>query len=160
MSTNKQTLIPGIGNLLMGDEGVGVHAIVRLEKEKLPATVQCVDGGTGGFHLLSYFHEYDPIILIDATIDEKAVGTLSVIQPQFATDFPRTLSAHDIGLRDLIETAILSAPLPKIFLITISIYEMRSMVMDLSPEVEASLPTIVEAVWKILNSLTEVTQNN
>lgn len=150
MSEKKETLVLGIGNYLMGDEGVGVHAIEALLKEKIPENVRLVDGGTGGFHLLSFFHDYDPLILIDATMDEEPVGTVRLIEPRFASDFPRTLSAHDIGLRDLIETAILSAPLPKIYLIVISIREIRSMVMDLSPEIAQTIPAIVQMVKKIV----------
>ena len=48
-------LILGIGNHLLGDEGVGVHAIRCLEKEAFPSSVRLVDGGTGGFHLLFFF---------------------------------------------------------------------------------------------------------
>ncbi len=150
MSEKKETLVLGIGNYLMGDEGVGVHAIEVLLKENFPENVHLIDGGTGGFHLLSFFHDYDPLILIDATMDEEPVGTVRLIEPRFASDFPRTLSAHDIGLRDLIETAILSAPLPKIYLIVISIREIRSMVMDLSPEIAQTIPAIVQMVKKIV----------
>jgi hydrogenase maturation protease len=150
MSDKKETLVLGIGNYLMGDEGVGVHAIEALLKEKFPENVHLVDGGTGGFHLLSFFHDYDPLILIDATMDEEPVGTIRLIEPRFASDFPRTLSAHDIGLRDLIETAILSAPLPKIYLIVISIREIRSMVTDLSPDIAQTIPAIVQMVKKIV----------
>ena len=53
MECSPRLLVLGIGNLLMGDEGVGVHAIRALEKERLPAGVEMLDGGTGGFHLLS-----------------------------------------------------------------------------------------------------------
>ena len=152
MDTTKQTLILGIGNYLMGDEGIGVHAIEALSKEQFPENVRLVDGGTGGFHLLSFFHEYDPLIIIDATMDDQPVGTVRVIQPRFASDFPRTLSAHDIGLRDLIETAILTAPLPKIYLIVVSIHEIRSMVTDLSFEIEQTIPKIVQIVKEILGN--------
>jgi hydrogenase maturation protease len=148
----KRTLILGVGNLLMGDEGVGVHAIKQLQTEKLPENVALLDGGTGGFHLLSLFQEYDPIILVDATMDGKPAGTVAVTQPRFASDFPRTLSAHDIGLRDLLESAQLVGPLPKLFLITVSIQEIRSMVMELSDPIQRSLAGVVDAVHDILRT--------
>lgn len=148
----KQALILGVGNLLMGDEGVGVHAVKQLESEKFSKNVEFLDGGTGGFHLLSLFQEYDPIILIDATMDGKPVGTVTVTQPRFASDFPRTLSAHDIGLRDLLESAQLVGPLPELFLITVSIHEIRSMVMELSDPVQRSLASVAEAVHNIVKN--------
>ena len=130
----------------MGDEGGGVHAIRLLERAGLPDDVTVVDGGTGGFHLLSYFSDYDPLILIDATMDGQPPGAVSVIEPRQASDFPRALTAHDIGLRDLIEAAVLTGPLPRVWLVTVSIPEMQSMQTRLSPPVANSLPAVVERV--------------
>jgi len=124
----------------MGDEGVGVHAVHRLEQAPLPAGVAVVDGGTGGFHLLEYLTDYDPIVLIDATMDGRPAGTITVLEPKYATDFPRALTAHDIGLRDLIEAAILTGPLPKIWLVTISIDEIQPMSLEMSREVALAIP--------------------
>jgi hydrogenase maturation protease len=149
----KRTLILGVGNLLMGDEGVGVHAIKQLEAGEFSGNVDLLDGGTGGFHLLSLFEDYDPIVLIDATMDGKPVGTVTLIQPKFASDFPRTLSAHDIGLRDLLESAQLIGPLPKLYLITISIDNIQSMSMKLSEQVQRSIPEVVSTVLGVLRSL-------
>jgi hydrogenase maturation protease len=148
----KKILVLGVGNLLMGDEGVGIHAITALGSNAFPANVRLLDGGTGGFHLLSLFEEHDPIIIIDATMDGKDAGTVTLTEPKFASDFPRTLSAHDIGLRDLIESAALTRELPKMFLIAISIKEIRSMVTDLSPDVAQALPKVVETVERLLKS--------
>jgi hydrogenase maturation protease len=136
------TLVLGIGNLLMGDEGVGVHAIRALETDAWPAAVTLLDGGTGGFHLLSYLRDYPSIILIDATTDGQSPGTVSVIRPRYASDFPRSLTAHDIGLRDLIDATVLLGELPVIDLVTISIEAIAPMVTTLSPPVAASIPRV------------------
>jgi len=146
-------LILGIGNYLLGDEGVGVHAIRGLEKEDLPPSVRLVDGGTGGFHLLSFFSDYDPIVMIDATMDGAPPGTVRLLEPRFASDFPRALSAHDIGLRDLIEAAALLAPLPKIYLITVSIEALQNMRTELTPAVARSLPHLTRRLTSLVNSL-------
>jgi hydrogenase maturation protease len=146
----RRPLVMGVGNVLMGDEGVGVHAARLLEEQQLPGLPTVLDGGTGGFHLLSLFEEYDPIILIDATMDGRPAGTVTLLQPKFASDFPRTLSAHDIGLRDLLETAGLLGPLPTMYLITISIDRIQSMCMELSAPVAASLGQVGEMVREVL----------
>lgn len=143
-------LILGIGNLLMGDEGVGVRAIERLEHEGWPDDVTLVDGGTGGFHLLEYLQEFSPVVMIDATLDGKPAGSVSVLRPKFASDFPRALTAHDIGLRDLVESAALLGPLPDITLVTVSIAEIQSMVTTLSPAVEAALPAVAALVRQLV----------
>jgi len=147
---SRRTLVLGIGNLLMGDEGVGVHAVQELPPEALGPQVTVVDGGTGGFHLLSYFSDYDPIIMIDATIDGRPPGTVSLIEPRYASDFPRSLTAHDIGLRDLIESAALLGPLPKIYLITVSVGELQPMETTLSEPVREAIPRVHELVSELL----------
>ncbi len=148
----ERILILGVGNVLLGDEGVGVHAARRLGAFPFPPGVTVVDGGTGGFHLLPYFDDCDSMIMIDAAMDGQRPGTVSVLEPRFASDFPKALSAHDIGLRDLVESAVLLDSLPRIHLITVSIEEMQPMCMELSPPVSESLPGIEHAVCSILSN--------
>jgi len=139
-------LVLGIGNLLMGDEGVGVRAIEFMRDEIWPADVTLVDGGTGGFHLLDYLSAEAPLVMIDATLDGQAPGTVSVLHPRYASDFPRALSAHDIGLRDLVEAAQLTGAFPDIDLVTVSIAEIKPMELALSPAVQAALPAVRDTV--------------
>lgn len=143
MDADAHVLVLGIGNLLMGDEGVGVHVVRALASVDLPPNVTVVDGGTGGFHLLSYLQDFNPIVLVDATMDGQPPGTVSVTEPRYPTDFPRSLTAHDIGLRDLIEAAALTGPLPRMRLVTVSVAELQPMTMTLSPEIAASVPEVV-----------------
>ena len=143
---SRGTLVLGIGNLLMGDEGVGVRAVEHLQREGGLPNVTIVDGGTGGFHLLEYLQDFSPIVMIDATMDGQPAGTVAVLRPRYASDFPRSLTAHDIGLRDLVEAAALLGPMPAITLITVSIAEIKSMVTTLSPEVAAALPEVAALV--------------
>ena len=141
-----QILVMGVGNVLMGDEGVGVHAVRLLEREPWPAHVSLLDGGTGGFHLLSHFSGCDVLVMIDATLDGKPAGTVSVIEPKYASDFPRSLSAHDIGLKDLVESAALLKMLPRVRLVTVSVDELQNMELTLSTPVAAALPRVVQVV--------------
>ena len=152
MSTRTgRTLVLGIGNLLMGDEGIGVHAIRRLESSApLPEGVDVVDGGTGGFHLLSYFEEYGSIIMIDATMDGRPPGTIRTLKPRFASDYPKTLTAHDIGLKDLVETAAILQHSPDITLITVSIETMQPMETELSAEVASCMAELERLVRDLL----------
>lgn len=152
----KKILILGIGNLLMGDEGVGVHTIKTLEGKSFPDDIDILDGGTGGFHLMAYFQEYENIIMIDATMDKKPAGTVSLIEPKFASDFPKTLSAHDIGLKDMIESVTILGTLPKIYLITVTIDTIQPMQMELSAKVKDAIPEVIEkidALVSVINNL-------
>jgi hydrogenase maturation protease len=146
-------LVLGIGNLLMGDEGVGVHAVRALAAEGLPPGVTAVDGGTGGLHLLPWLEAFDRIVMIDATLDERPAGTVSVIEPRYPADFPRTLTAHDIGLRDLVEAASLMGTTPAIRLVTVSVDHLQPMDTGLSPAVAAALPEVLAAVRSQIEAL-------
>jgi len=146
-------LIMGVGNVLMGDEGVGVHAVRALEAKAWPPHVSLLDGGTGGFHLLSTFGECDVLVMIDATLDDRPPGTVSIIEPRYASDFPKALSAHDIGLKDLVESAALLRMMPRVMLVTISVADLQPMQMTMSPEVEASLPAVVDIVTQQIAGL-------
>jgi hydrogenase maturation protease len=153
-------LIMGVGNLLMGDEGVGVHAVRRLEERPWPSGVTLLDGGTGGFHLLSHLGDCDVLILIDATLDDRPPGTVSIIRPRYASDFPRALSAHDIGLKDLIDSAAILGILPEVRLVTISVAALQPMQLTMSPEVEASLPHVATAVTDLVSDLSGTTRSS
>ena len=146
-------LILGVGNYLMGDEGVGVHLIQEMAKLDLPDYIDILDGGTGGFLLLSYFEAYKTIIFVDATMDGKPEGTISLIRPKFASDFPSALSVHDVGLKDMIEAVYLMDSKPNIPLFTITINEMTPMTIGLSPNVEQAIPKTIEQILKLSEKL-------
>lgn len=148
-------LVLGIGNWLMGDEGVGVHAVRHYGAGPLPPGVTALDGGTGGFHLLSYLQDFSRVVMIDATMDGAPDGTVTVLRPRYASDYPRALSAHDIGLRDLIESAALLGPLPDVDLITVSVSAVRPMSTDLSPAVRHALPLVLARVAALVARVPE-----
>ena len=146
-------LVLGIGNLLMGDEGVGVHLAQRLAEQPLPSGIDVLDGGTGGFHLTNYFTSYPCLILIDATLDERPPGTIRLLEPRFSSDFPRSMSTHDIGLRDLLEGLQVMGQMPKVYLFAVSIAELQEMHIGLSPEVEKVMPELEERVKLLAGEL-------
>ncbi len=149
----KKILIMGMGNILLSDEGVGVRAVEYIQDQPLPGNVDLLDGGTGGFTLLPEIMKYDEVILIDATLDDRPPGTIRVIRPRFAADFPKAMSTHDIGLKDLIESASIMGKLPPLHLIVVTIPGFQPMDMDLSPEIKKVLPEIYQTALKILDKI-------
>ena len=149
-STGKKpkVLILGIGNILMGDEGVGVHVVNSLEKAALPADVEVLDGGVGSFLLLEPMQDADKVILIDATIDGQMAGSVRRITPKYSKDYPKTLTAHDIGLKDLIDVFYLLGDSPEVTLFAVSIPSLQDMHMELSPELEQAVPRVARMVME------------
>ena len=86
------------------------------------------------------------MILIDAARDGAPPGTVTRFRARVAADFPSALGAHDIRLRDLIAAAAVLGPLPEIDVVTVSIAELKSMTLELSPPVAAALPEVARRV--------------
>jgi hydrogenase maturation protease len=143
-------LILGIGNYLMADEGIGVHFAQRLSETELPPGVDVLDGGTGGFHLLEYFERYARVIIIDATLDGRPPGTIRLIKPRFAADFPQAMSTHDIGLKDLVGALQLLDRMPEIDLFVVSIRSIQDQGIELTEDMEGILEQLEEEIHSVI----------
>ncbi len=135
MTNNRvKILVLGLGNVLMSDEGIGVHVVRALEKHTLPAGVECLDGGTGGFILLEPMQNADRVLLIDAADDGNPPGTVTRTTPRFSHDYPPTLTAHDIGIKDLLDAFYIQGGGPEVVLYAITIDPHQPISMSLSAE--------------------------
>ncbi len=152
MSTQKRTLVLGLGNVIMGDEGVGVHVVRALEKHTLPKAIECLDGGTGGFILLEPLQAADHIVLIDATDDGNPPGTVTRTTPRFSRDYPPTLTAHDIGVKDLLDAFYMQAGEREVVLYAISIDPKQTISMELSEECAKARDEAVQRILAELNN--------
>ena len=152
--SHKKTLVLGLGNVIMGDEGVGVHVVRAIEKHALPAGVECLDGGTGGFILLEPLQSADRIILIDAAADGNPPGTVTRTTPRFSKDYPPTLTAHDIGVKDLLDVFYMQGGTREVTLYAIAIDPKQPISMELS---ETVAKAAAEAEQRILAELKAAT---
>lgn len=152
-SNGNDILVLGIGNYLMGDEGVGVHFINRIDAAKFPDKISFIDGGTGGFTLIPYIENHKQVIIVDATMDGKEEGTITLLKPKFSNDFPVALSGHNFGLKDMVEILTMFDTMPEIYLYTITISKMEPMFMHLSPKVDAAIEKVTEEILKLTNQL-------
>jgi hydrogenase maturation protease len=137
-SSGPKTLVLGLGNILMADEGVGVHVLRALEMHPLPLDVECLDGGTGGFILLDPMQSADRILMIDAAADGNPVGTVTRTVPRFSRDYPPTLTAHDVGIKDLLDLFYMLDGGREVVLYAITIDPQQPISMSLSPKIAAA----------------------
>jgi len=105
--SNLKTAVLGVGNILMQDEGVGVHLIQELmEKYSFDPHVQLIDGGVMGIDLLPYFDEYDRMIILDAVDFDKEPGFINVFENEnILALFTTKMSLHHLGLKDVLSYA-------------------------------------------------------
>ncbi len=136
----------------MGDEGVGVHVVRALEKHALPANVECLDGGTGGFVLLEPLQSAGRILIVDAAADGNPPGTVTRTTPRFSRDYPPTLTAHDIGVKDLLDVFYIQGGGPDVVLYAIAIDPQQPISMELSPIAAKAAERAVERILAELES--------
>jgi hydrogenase maturation protease len=110
-----ETLILGIGNTLLTDEGAGIHALNRLQSEysDIP-NLTFIDGGTLSFTLAVWIEDCTNLIVFDATELKQPAGTVNVFVGAEMDNFLGTTkrSAHEVGLIDLMDIARLTEHLP------------------------------------------------
>jgi hydrogenase maturation protease len=148
------TLVIGLGNPLMGDDGAGVAVIERLRDDwDLPEEVELIDGGTWGMNLLPLVESARRLILVDAIRSGMAPGTLTVLERrELPRYFSLKLSPHQIDLREVLALAELRGALPD-ELVAVGIEPERvEMEMSLSPRVSAGLAKMVDLVVERLES--------
>jgi len=147
----KEILILGVGNVLLGDEGVGVHLIEELEKIDLPPTVELVDGGTAAFDLIPYFQEKKRVIILDALKVSDSPGSVYRFEKKDLLewrDFP-PLSLHQVELPEIFNLLRLLGQEPeRIVIIGVVPKEPLSWGCNLSDEVRDKLPSIINIILK------------
>jgi len=104
----------GIGNILLSDDGVGVHAVNKLSSEyQFPGNVELIDGGTKGLDLLPLFENRERVLIIDAANFKKEPGTIDSVEGDRIPSFLSSkLSVHQIGLPDMLFAAKLMDIMP------------------------------------------------
>jgi len=149
----KNILVLGLGNILLGDEGVGVRVIEQLLSRSLPDEIEVIDGGTAGYELINFFEGKEKVIIVDAVKTNDTPGSvykmdLSVVQE----DETVQLSLHQIGLKNVFKMASMMDLNPEVTLIGIVPKNYQDYNIGLSKEVEKAIPLAIETVLKELES--------
>lgn len=92
------TLVLGLGNILLRDEGVGVRVVEAMEQLALPPDVELFDGATAGLDLLDVLAERRKVIVIDAIDGESEPGTVLRLTPdELVFQHDQQVSLHELG---------------------------------------------------------------
>jgi len=152
MTEVKDILILGIGNLLLKDEGVGVHVVNKMKEMSVPDNVEVLDGGTAGLDLVDFIEGYKKLIVIDAVNAGEKPGTLYRLTEENLDIKPKAISSfHEIDFIDALHMSeIVNSKPEEIVVIGIEPKDMSSG-LELSPEIEERIPEIIKLVMKELN---------
>ena len=149
-----KTLVLGIGNTLLKDEGVGIHVIRALVRSGPPADgVEYLDGGTLSFTLAGPIEEAEQLIVVDAARFDAPPGTLRILEGEAMDAFVsgnRKASVHEVGLTDLMAIAKLTGRWPgRRALVAIQPREV-DWGEHCSPEVAAAVPEACRLIRDLL----------
>jgi hydrogenase maturation protease len=110
----------GIGNMLLKDDGIGVHIVNELLKESYPQNVDIVDGGTAILDLLDVFVKNDKIIVVDTLKGGHEPGTIYKVTPEeMGEHIKANSSLHDVQVLDMLKNAKLLGYNPEVIIIGI-----------------------------------------
>ena len=142
------TLVLGIGNVLLTDEGVGVRSLNELERRyTFSDDVELLDGGTSGIELLRHIEGRDNLIIIDAMTYDQPPGSVYRVESEDVPSVFRTrISPHQLGLSDLLAAALLTDCMPPGLVLFGVEPESVDIGLELTETVEKSLPKLIKVV--------------
>jgi hydrogenase maturation protease len=141
-------LVLGVGNVLMGDDSIGVRVVDEIERRfQIPEGVEVLDGGTAGFELLSHIRNREYLIIIDAIKSGMPPGTVVRVEGEdVPARFMTRISPHQLGLSDVLAAATVSGELPK-QMVLFGIEPKRiELGFTLSDEVKENFEKLIETV--------------
>jgi len=146
-------LILGVGNLLMTDDGFGVHVINELRKYPFPPNVNLIEAGIVSHQLIPQFHDSDLLIFIDAIEAGDTPGSIFRFRPEemrFMTHLKTSL--HDISLIDVLNMTELTGEKPETIIIAVQPKDVKTCSMELNEEIRAVIPKVIKLVIDELKS--------
>jgi hydrogenase maturation protease len=150
--TTPRIVVIGVGNLLMKDEGIGIHAVKALQEIDLPPDVELIDGGTSP-DLIAYTRAGDKMIIIDAAKAGGEPGTVYRYRPEDLTAGKGILtSAHEMGVVENLKLMDLTGNEPQETVVIGIEPKEIDWGTELSPELQKRLPDIVQAVLREINA--------
>jgi hydrogenase maturation protease len=151
----------GLGNLMLTDDGIGIHAIRMLSVDsRVPRNVQIIEGGTLGLDLLHSLREVTHLLAVDAVDTGAAPGTLSRFADAELTGLPIAKSVHLLGFADLLGSLRLLEDAPLEVVLLGLQPKSTDWGVTLSPIVDAALHDLVEAALDQLSYWQEVSRSS
>jgi len=148
-------LLLGLGNVLLGDDGIGAAALACLERDyQIPPEVRLVEGGTLGLSLLGEIAQARQLILVDAVATHDPPGTLVRLDGAAVVDAVRErLSVHQVGVADLLDAARLIGRYPATVRLLGLVPGSLGLSVTRTAAVQGALPALVESIVQEVQGL-------
>jgi len=152
---DKKVALIGIGNIMFHDEGLGAYLVKYIEEnyEEHPR-LTIVEGGTLGFTLMTYYQEYDKIIVVGTGSKKGPVGTISSENSEqvMANEDATRKTANEVEITMMIEICSFHEDMGEVQLITMVPHDIIDVKNAMTPEALEHMPKLVEATLEELNN--------
>ena len=139
-------LVLGVGNLLRGDEGIGIHVVETMASMELPAGVEVLDGGTAGLDLVDDISGRELVVIVDAIQSDQPSGSIVRLRGSQSLLDHAGMSMHDAGVASALAACKFTGDVPtKVVMIGI-VPESLGWTTCLSPRLQSGLQHIVDIV--------------
>ena len=152
----KKLLVLGVGNILLMDEGIGVHAVREFwEKDWDDTVVDFVDGGTFTQDIFFLFEKYEMILVLDIVRAGREPGTIYRLkEDDLRKDEKQPLSLHDIDLLDSLSMAEMAGHKPELHVLGIEPATI-DWGTEFTPAIQKAFPSFVKAAENEIRTLLE-----
>ena len=147
----RNVLILGVGNLLLTDDGFGVHVINELRNTPLPPNVTLIEAGIVSHQLIPELHGADLLIFVDAVEAGDTPGSIFRFRPEdmrFMSQMKASL--HEMSLMDVLHMTALTGNRPEAIIIAVQPKDVRSCSLELNDEIRAVIPKVIELIFEEL----------
>jgi len=156
LSGRQNVLILGVGNVLLSDEGAGVHLVKALQDRYiLPDGVEVLDGGTSGLDLLPHIENRSHLFIVDVinTADAEPGKVKRIALEDPPAYFRQKVTPHQLGLNEVLALADLSGTMPDTIVLFGLMPKDLKTGLELSPEAAAGLEDLLELLITELETM-------
>ena len=152
MNSPAKTLVLGLGNPILGDDGVGIRVAQDLRERLTDRTdVDVIEADAGGLRILDLIVGYEKLVLIDSiNLSDGKPGRVYRLTPHDLRFTTRVSSPHDVNFATALDLGRRQGlPVPnQIEIYAIGVWENQTFGENLTPEVERAVPDIVDRILK------------
>jgi len=147
-------MIMGVGNVLLSDEGVGIHILKQFKEDEIPINVELIEAGTAGLELAHLIQDTDFLIVVDAVNAKSQPGALFRFKPDDITIIPEMfeVSFHQVGIMEVLSTVSIFGTPPKTIIYGVQPKSL-DWGMELSQDVAAILPGLKEQILREISHI-------
>jgi hydrogenase maturation protease len=147
----RSVVVMGVGNLLLTDDGFGVHVINSLKDTVFPSNIKLIEAGVVSHQLIPLFHEIDVLIVIDSVEAGDTPGSLFKFSPdELEFKSGQKSSLHQLSLIDVLQMTELTGKKPETIIIAVQPKDITSWSLELTAEIKATIPRVKELIFEEL----------